>query len=422
LNELIARFSFLVLLCGCLLAAVDGGRAHGQPPAAALAVPEPSGPARPVFRAADLAGGAGAVAPAPAVASTAPASAVDDGAQADQAITAPAPPRRSGWVFLPGITYTPDRGLSASAAALRYFRLDQDPRASRMILTVDAGVSGRGQVSLDPDVWFDGRRYNLAGTVWVSYLDYAYFGIGNGTDMAEREDFTALRFTARPELIRRITRALFAGALYEARYEDLVEVDAGGDLATGMAPGSSGGLVSGVGAILRWDSRDHSFSPRSGGVATLSPRVYQSWMGSAFDFTRLILEASWFFSLGGDHVLALDGRIDLHGGDAPFSHMSQAGGRRLLRGMLDGRFRDQHFAGGQVEYRYPLFWRFGGVLFGGLGRVAHTISDFQLSGLKYSAGGGLRFTIQKDERITVRFDVGKSNDDSAFYFALLEAF
>ncbi len=335
----------------------------------------------------------------------------------------PAAYRRAGWVFLPGVTYTPDHGLTVAGAAMRYFRRDtRAERASSMVLSVEASVEGKGIVSLDPNVWLADGDYHLGGTAWVSYLDYSYFGVGNDTRMADGEDFTAVRVQVRPELVRRVARSFYAGALYELRHEEMTDVEDGGMLDAGEVPGGGGGLVSGAGLLLRWDSRDHSFSPRSGGVASLSPRVYTSALGSDFDFTRLLLEASWFFGLGGDHVVAVDGQVDLRGGDPPFSHMSQAGGSRLLRGMLVGRFRDQHFAGAQVEYRYPLFWRFGGVVFGGLGRVASELGDFDFSGLKYSAGGGLRFAIQPQERIHVRLDVARSNDDDAFYFALLEAF
>jgi hypothetical protein len=335
----------------------------------------------------------------------------------------PAARRQAGWVFLPGVTYTPDHGLTVAGAAMRYFRPGtRAERASSMVLTVEASVQGKGMVSLDPSVWLADGDYHLGGTAWVSYLDYSYFGIGNDTRMADGEDFTAVRVQVRPELVRRIARSIYAGALHDLRHEEMTDVEDGGMLDAGAVPGSGGGLVSGLGLLLRWDSRDHSFSPRSGGVASVSPRVYSSALGSDFDFTRLVLEASWFFGLGGDHVVAVDGQADLQAGDPPFGNMAQAGGSRLLRGMLVGRFRDMHFVGAQVEYRYPLFWRFGGVAFGGLGRVAAELGDFDFSGLKYSAGGGLRFALQQQERITVRLDVGKSNDDSAFYFALLEAF
>lgn len=331
--------------------------------------------------------------------------------------------QRGGWVFLPGITYTPDRGLTLAGGALRYFRSDEPgARASRVVLTVEASMSKRGMVSFDPDVWLRAGRFHLGGTVWVSYLDYAYFGVGNDTRMADREDYTAVRGTVRPELVTRITRELYAGAVYEGRYEEQVEVEQGGELAAGQAVGADGCFISGLGLLLRWDSRDHAFTPRSGGLVTLSPRLYRKELGGEYDFTRLLLDASWFFSLGGDHVLGVNGRVDLRGGQPPFTYLSAAGGSRLLRGMLEGRFRDMHFAGAQAEYRSPLFWRLGGAAFAGLGRVAGALDEFALSGLKYSVGGGVRFAIQEDERITVRLDYGKSADDSGFYLSMLEAF
>jgi hypothetical protein len=330
---------------------------------------------------------------------------------------------RSGWVFLPGITYTPDRGLTLAGGALRYFRSDEpDARASRVVLTVEASTSGRGTVSFDPDLWLRAGRFHLGGTVWVSYLDYAYFGVGNDTTMADREDYTAVRGTVRPELVTRITRELYAGAVYEGRFEDQVEVEEGGEIAAGQPVGADGCFISGLGLLLRWDSRDHAFTPRSGGLVTMSPRVYRKELGGDYDFTRLLAEASWFFNPAGDHVLGVNGRVDLRGGQPPFTYLSAAGGSHLLRGMLEGRFRDMHYAGAQVEYRSPLWWRFGGAAFAGLGRVAGELDEFALSGLKYSVGAGVRFAIQQDERITVRLDYGKSADDSGFYLAMLEAF
>jgi hypothetical protein len=362
--------------------------------------------------------------PPPGAASVADGEAAGGSAAGETADVARArePDQRSGWVLLPGVTYTPDHGFNVSGSALRYFHTPSSARASRAVLTVEGATTGRGMVTFDPDVWLDGDRFHLGGTAWVSYLDYAYFGIGNDTRMADREDFTATRWTVRPEAVARIARSLYGGAVYEFRYEDMVEVEEGGELDTGEVTGRNGGAVSGLGALLRWDSRDHSFTPRSGGLVEVSPRIYRAELGGDFDFTRLLAEASWFFGLSGPHVLAVNGRIDLRGGDPPFSYLVGGGGSRLLRGMLEGRYHDRHFIGAQVEYRYPLWWRFGGVAFAGLGRVAGELDELGPSGVRGAAGGGLRFAIQKDERITVRLDYGKSRDDSGFYFAMLEAF
>jgi outer membrane protein assembly factor BamA len=328
-----------------------------------------------------------------------------------------------GWVILPGINYTPERGLTVAGALLRYFRIERraDARPSSLGLRAGISLDGRSEVSFDPSLWMIGDRLNVAGTTGVSYFDYPYYGIGNDSRAEDREDYTAVRVGARLEVAARVWHALFGGLLYDVRYEDITETDDGGMIDAGVV-GGDGSLLSGVGGILRWDSRDHSFAPRSGGLINLSPRLYRRGLGSDQDFGRLLLDASWFIDLVGEHVIALDGRAEFRTGDPPFDHLSQAGGSRLLRGMIEGRYRDNHFIGGQVEYRFPLLWRFGGVAFGGAGRVAHRVDEFDLEGWHWAAGGGLRFAVNPNERINLRFDAGATAEGPNVYLAIGEAF
>ncbi|HEU5057152.1 MAG TPA: BamA/TamA family outer membrane protein [Kofleriaceae bacterium] len=328
-----------------------------------------------------------------------------------------------GWVILPGINYAPEPGLTVGGALLRYFRLTDDPetRLSSHRLQASVSLKGRGEVSFDPSLWAADDGLHLGGTLNASYFDYPYYGIGNDTRAADREDFTSMRVHARPEAAARVWRDLFAGVLYDFRYEDITAVEEGGMVDAGPV-GSEGGTLSGVGGILRWDSRDHSFAPRQGGVVSFSPRLYRRGLGSDHDFGRLLLDASWFVGLGGEHVVAVDGRGDFRTGAPPFDHLSLAGGSRLLRGMIEGRFRDNHFLGGQVEYRFPLFWRVGGVAFGGAGRVADEVRHFELDGWHWAAGGGVRFAVNQDERINLRFDAGATAEGSNVYLAIGEAF
>jgi len=328
-----------------------------------------------------------------------------------------------GWVILPGINYAPERGLTVAGALLRYFRLERriDARPSSLGLRAGISLEGRGEVSFDPSLWLFGDRLNLAGTTGVSYFDYPYYGIGNQTPAADREDYTALRISSRVEVVARVWQALFVGPLYDARYEDVTDVEEGGMIDSGV-DGGEGGVLSGIGGIIRWDSRDHSFTPRRGGVVSLSPRLYRQSIGSGRDFGRVVLDASWFFDVTGEHIIAVDGRADFRTGDAPFDHLSLAGGSRLLRGMIEGRYRDNHFLGAQVEYRFPVAWRFGGVAFGGAGRVADRVRDFDLEGWHWAAGGGIRFAVNPAERINLRFDVGATAEGPNAYLAIGEAF
>jgi outer membrane protein assembly factor BamA len=310
-----------------------------------------------------------------------------------------------------------------AGAVLRYFRIERRPdaRLSSLSLSAGVGIDGRLDSNFDPSLWMFGDRLNLGGTVFASYFEYPYYGIGNDAPADQLESYTALRAGARVELAARVWQALFAGPLYDFRQEDVTDVDEGGMLDAG-AVGSEGGRLSGIGGIVRWDSRDNSFAPRRGGVVSLSPRLYRRGLGSDLDFGRVLLDASWFVQLAGEHVLAVDGRADFRTGDAPFDHLSMAGGSRLLRGMIEGRYRDNHFIGGQVEYRFPLFWRFGGVAFGGAGRVAHRARDFDLTDWHWAGGGGLRFAVNRDERINLRFDTGVTAEGWNVYLAIGEAF
>jgi outer membrane protein assembly factor BamA len=344
---------------------------------------------------------------------------VPAGPEVEAGPAGPAP----GWVILPGINYAPERGLTVAGAVLRYFRLERRASARPSSLGLRAGVSikGRSEVSFDPSLWMFGDRLNVAGTVFTSYFDYPYYGIGNDTRAEDREDYTALRAGGRLEVAARVWRALFAGPLYDFRYENVTEVDEGGMIESGVV-GGDGGRLSGVGGIVRWDSRDHSFTPHRGGIITLSPRLYRQGLGGDHDFGRILLDGSWFVELHGEHVIAVDGRADFRTGDPPFDHMSLMGGSRLLRGMIEGRFRDNHQLAGQVEYRFPIAWRFGGVAFGGLGRVADRVRDFDLEGWKWAAGGGLRFAVNSEERINLRLDAGATVEGVNFYLAIGEAF
>jgi hypothetical protein len=76
----------------------------------------------------------------------------------------------------------------------------------------------------------------------------------------------------------------------------------------------------------------------------------------------------------------------------------------------------------QAEYRIPIFWRFGLVLFGGTGQVADELSQMDLDGLHFNIGAGIRFMLDPKEKLNLRFDVGKGTDKPGFYLTFGEAF
>ena len=102
--------------------------------------------------------------------------------------------------------------------------------------------------------------------------------------------------------------------------------------------------------------------------------------------------------------------------------LSMMGGNQRLRGYYFGRYRDRHFVMSQMEYRAPIWWRFGLVGFAGIGNVGPSVRGFGYSPWKHSTGFGLRFLTNKQEDLNLRIDFAWGRDSFEFYLAFGEAF
>ena len=83
---------------------------------------------------------------------------------------------------------------------------------------------------------------------------------------------------------------------------------------------------------------------------------------------------------------------------------------------------DRHLLAAQMEYRKTLIGRLGAVAFIGFGDVANSIHDFKFKNLRVSAGLGLRFLLEKRERLNIRLDWGFGEDTNNYYLNIAEAF
>ena len=68
-----------------------------------------------------------------------------------------------------------------------------------------------------------------------------------------------------------------------------------------------------------------------------------------------------------DHAFGIQGYAAPPAWNVPFTPLPGLGGQFRMRGYFDGRFRDQNALISQVEYRFPIVWRCGGVGFASAG-------------------------------------------------------
>ncbi len=327
---------------------------------------------------------------------------------------------------LPLAFYTPETNWGFGAAGILAFRFAgqlPDSRPSQMQLGFAYTLNKQFLAYLPYQLYLGNERHFIYGELgWYKY-SYEFYGIGNSSSASDKELYGVNYPRLRINALQSILSGLYLGLRYWMDHFDIYDLQPDGLLANTHITGQHGGLLSGLGVVGQYDRRDNVFYPASGSLAELVLFYNGRALGSGFNYGKLYLDASQYLPTSWGHILALNLYAEFTFGDAPFNQLALLGGTRRMRGYYEGRFRDKQLVILQTEYRFPLFWRLKGALFGGAGRVANTIHSFSLSDIKWSGGGGLRVLINKKERIHIRLDAAFGQaGNSGYYVTIGEAF
>jgi outer membrane protein assembly factor BamA len=325
---------------------------------------------------------------------------------------------------IPIVYYTPETSLAFGAGGVYTFRLGvhkEQTRPTSLWMFLVYTLKKQLQAKFMPEVYFANNDYVLNGTLKFEKFPQKFFGVGNDTEEAAEELYTPQTIGFDVAFQRRFLSHLYAGVKYEFESTKILESAPDGLLASGELLGSRGGVVSGVGLNLSWDSRDNNLYPRRGQYFRFFTGFYGRVLGSDFNFTSSELDLRSYFPVRRS-VLALKAYLGTRGGSPPFYRLSLLGGESLLRGYYLGRFRDKGMLLLQAEYRLPLWKRFGLVGFTGLGDVFETLSGLRVNQLKHSLGAGLRYRIDAKEGTNLRMDFAWGKKSFGLYFTATESF
>lgn len=255
-----------------------------------------------------------------------------------------------------------------------------------------------------------------------SYYPDRFWGLSNHSSRQAEEPFTQKQFFINPQFLQRVHRKLYIGLTYEFQHTAPVLYQQGGIFDKEDIVGRFGGNTSGIGPILSWDTRNNAYSPDRGVFAEMQYVWFDQHIGSDFNLRVFNLDFRKFFHLSDRSVLALQGIAGLTSGNTPFRKLEELGGSDIMRGYYQGRYTDKCLTAYQAEYRRMLFWRIGIVAFASTGEVSPNLSSFRLDGFHYAYGGGVRFVLSKEEKLSLRVDYGLAKHSSGFYVQLREAF
>lgn len=336
------------------------------------------------------------------------------------------------WAAFPIIASAPETSLMLGGGALRHFRLPGPvrrlangrwPRRSSVAAIAAYTLKNQFVASVAPTLYLQGETWSVDGAMAAVFFPSTFYEVGRSSRASTAEDFSQRLLAGNLAVSRSLVSSARAGLQASVAHARVTDVELGGLLDADSIPGSQGGLIVGAGPSVAWDSRDQNMASRSGTLAELAATFYPSALGSDYDFGLLTFRAGQYFNVTRDHVLAFGASGQFGWGEVPFQSMSKLGGDSQLRGYFDTRYTDIHGVVAQVEYRLPLYWKFGGVAFAGLGDVASEVSEFDLLDVKYAAGVGLRYALNAKDGVNLRFDFAVNGEgDPNLYISVGEAF
>ncbi len=328
-------------------------------------------------------------------------------------------------LLFPGIFYKPETRLGVGFGELVSFSFNKHDSITRFCkIIASQWVTQNKQLifTLVPEIYTSGNKYFIYSNCQFWRFPNRFYAIGcNSPNVYEHynSDFFAFRNIVQ----RKIGKRIFVGIIQKLKYFNLRRTENGGMLSKGKIPGSQGGMASGAGLTLNYDTRDNIFYPYNGSYHQFQYVNYSSVTGSEYHYNNYFMDMRRFIRTYRYHVLALQLMMEMNAGqNVPFFQMAQIGGGALLRGYFNGRFYDRHAALMQAEYRVPVWRRVGVAGFAGAGEVADKINHYSLLCLKPSAGMGLRFRISDKEKVNARLDYGWGKNTSGLYFEISEAF
>lgn len=321
----------------------------------------------------------------------------------------------------PIVFFLPETGLAFGGAGISVFNIGKEKtwRKSSVQLGLAYTLKNQFLLFIPYELYF-GDSWRLQGELGYYRYFYNYYGIGIDSKAEDLEFYDADFPRIIASLTRRINEVYFIGLQY--RLDNFVISDRADLLISENPVGIGGGAVSTIGLTASYDNRDDIFYPSKGWNVLFLNENSASATGSSFRFSTFSLDASYFYSIAKNHILAFNYYTGLTLGESPyFSYFFMSSGKKG-RGYNDRRFIDRNINIAQLEYRYPIYKRFSGVVFMSLGTVGSTYTSAFTNTGKFAYGAGLRFQLSKKQKSNIRVDVANSQEGIQFYLTIAEAF
>ncbi len=334
-------------------------------------------------------------------------------------------PKMFDWFLFPYALYSPETSFAFGGAGIIYFRTSKkkNTKPSKINMSAYYTVNHQFSTFMTPSIYFDENKNELAGELYFAHKIDKFYGAGSNSEEISNPQYDFQIAQAIVKFKREIYESVKITINYEFEHYKIKDPKENPFFNDPSIPGISGGNNSGIGFGFNYDNRDNLFFPSSGTYFDLYSLFFLNFLGSDFKYNEFIFDARHYQSINSkDRVIALQLYSAITTGETPFYSMPTMGGAWMMRGYYNGRYRDKTFSTAQIEFRDEFFWKLGVVVFAGVGDVGSSLGTYKLTQLKYSYGFGLRYMLDTEEKINIRFDMGFGHNTSGIYFGIEEAF
>jgi len=319
----------------------------------------------------------------------------------------------------------PTIGTGLAVVVMPFYHLGEGSPLSNTVLAAGLTSSGTWGVGAAQSTRLRGDRLRIDGFIGYVEAHYRFYGTGaTAGETGVSVPIVQKGGMFAPELLFHVGGRTFIGLRYRGiRVETAVEGSAG-PLPPAVAaalPSSITVTSSGLGPKVTFDTRDNDMSPASGVLAELRTNFADEAFGSDFNYQTYELGGN-YYRRAGPGVVALRAYACKASDRTPLFDLCLFGSGSDLRGYEAGRYRDKAMIATQAEYRFPFGGRFGGVVFGGWGKVAPSFDEMSEQVDLPSVGVGVRWLASEKARVNLSVDLARGRDDTTLYVYVKESF
>ncbi len=333
-------------------------------------------------------------------------------------------------IFLPIPMSNPTLGTGLGLASMFLYRTGEKQPISNTTLGGFYTNSDSWMVGAKQTTYLKEDTYRLTGGLAYYDLNLDFYGIGNEAGSQGKSiPINQTGVFLAPEFLRRFGDHLFLGLRYrylrmDTSLEEDDSTDDGSDspIADFISEAELEQVTSGLGVVIDYDSRDSQFYPHRGTLLDFETNFATTALGSDDTYQFYHLAYNRYHEVAENMVFAFQAAGCYTDGDVPYYDLCLFGSHNILRGYVGGQYRDRTLLATQLEYRWQFYKAFGMVLFGGIGEVAPSFSEYTSDNILPSYGAGVRYMLDEKRRINLSVDFAGGKDSDAVYFRIGEAF